>query len=594
MPINKTLIACFLFISTFLSSVLCSAQKSAKARMRPRAPHAVIPYKHTTLNAPPGMVYIKGGSTTIRYNQSTTDTNSNKKASLTSFFIDKTEVTNDQYRQFTNWVIDSIAVVKYLKDDKYFLEQKKGKKGDKAKTESAVAVVDTTKRLGDTTAKTAVVTTPGDTSTKLALSVPDTAITNKRINWAKVDHKKIFNSKDEEIKNKIAPMLDENGNIRKEFYVFSYTYIKPVVNKDGVTKAEYKTVPVNIYPNEAVWAQDMVNSQTDMYVENYFKIEPFNDYPVVGVNWLQANAYAYWRGKGAGAYYKMPHFMKYYHLTYTLPSEAQWVYAAQGYLDMISTPDSLSDSLSKMAGASVPSDSLATPHDSTQMVAILAKAGADSAANASKEQRAELLHKMKKKKHGDYYIADYFRGHDKYKGKYSDEMGTKDFGGPYVDSTPIHRDINGMLENFKQEEGDYWEDGSALTTPVLSFAPNEFGLYNMEGNVAEWCQDAYSPSAYAFVSDLNPVLNYDADSSDVDAMKRKVVRGGSFMSNAGSLTPYYRDLELQNMSHCFIGFRCVMQAPDILYKNVSTRRKTFKGKEANGKPAGTKASSYGL
>jgi len=119
-------------------------------------------------------------------------------------------------------------------------------------------------------------------------------------------------------------------------------------------------------------------------------------------------------------------------------------------------------------------------------------------------------------------------------------------------------------------------------------------LYNMEGNVAEWCQDAYSPSAYAFVSDLNPVLNYDADSSDVDAMKRKVVRGGSFMSNAGSLTPYYRDLELQNMSHCFIGFRCVMQAPDILYKNVSTRRKTFKGKEANGKPAGTKASSYGL
>lgn len=555
--------------------------------MRPRAPHAVIAYRHSTLNAPPGMVYIKGGSTTIRYNQSVTDTNSNKKASLTSFFIDKTEVTNEQYRQFTEWVIDSIAVVKYLKDDKYFIEQKKGKKGDKGKTEnqntSSAALNDTTKRVIDTTNRL-VGLTPGDTSIKLIPSAPDTAITNKRINWAKVNHNKIFNTKDEEIKNKIAPMLDEGGKISKEMYQFSYTYIRPINNKNS-NKAEYRTVAVNIYPNEAVWAQDMVNSQTEMYVENYFKSEPFADYPVVGIDWQQANAYAAWRSKVAGSYYKLPNYMKYYHLTFTLPSEAQWVYAAQGYLDMISTPDSVTDSINKL----VTSDTTQTPHDSLSMAKIMQQAATDSATNASKEKRAEYAHKLKRARHGNYYIADYFRGNDKYGGKYSDELGTKDYGGPYVGSTPIHRDINGMLENFKQDEGDYWEDGAALTIPVLSFAPNEFGLYNMEGNVAEWCQDAYSPSTFAFVSDLNPVLNYDADSTDSDAMRRKVVRGGSFMSNANSLTPYYRDLELQNVSHCFIGFRCVMQAPEILYKNVSTRRKTFKGSQAKGK-----LSAYGL
>ncbi len=67
-----------------------------KSRTRP-----VIPYRHLTLAAPPGMVYVPGGSVTIKYSQSSTDTNSKKRVSLSSFYIDKTEVTNQQYRMFT-------------------------------------------------------------------------------------------------------------------------------------------------------------------------------------------------------------------------------------------------------------------------------------------------------------------------------------------------------------------------------------------------------------------------------------------------------------------------------------------------------------
>ena len=204
---------------------------------------------------------------------------------------------------------------------------------------------------------------------------------------------------------------------------------------------------------------------------------------------------------------------------------------------------------------------------------------------ARADARKARIEKKKADQKFNYYIADYLN-FGKYGGKYGQGQpqggtasGDTAFGDdtPVIDSSPVHFDKFGMLSNFKQDEGDYWEDGAALSTPSMSFAPNEFGLYNMEGNVSEWVMDAYSPSVYSFVSDLNPVLLYDADSSDVEAMKRKVIRGGSFMSNAKALNPYYRDVELQNVAHCYLGFRCVMQAPEILHKNVSTRNRTVKG-----------------
>jgi formylglycine-generating enzyme required for sulfatase activity len=436
-----------------------SVAQQSLSRTRP-----VIPYNHSKLAAPPGMVYIPGGSTVIKYSQSSTDTNSKKKVSLSSFFIDKTEVTNQQYRQFVNWVLDSVAVSTYLKDDKYFLENKSG---------------DSTK---------------------------------KRINWAKVNHKKIFESRDEDIKSKLQPMY-ENGEIKKEMYTFAYTYLKAVGTNTKAKVGEYTTEPVNVYPDEKIWAKDLANSQTDVLVENYFTAPPYDDYPVVGVNWKQARAFAYWRSKTGGGYANIADYMKYYHLTYTLPSEAQWVYAAQETVN-----DNKADETDNNA-----------PEVSTS----------DSTANAPRDSASMAAAAMN----------------------------------PVIDSTPVDQDKHGLLANFKQDEGDYTEDGSAFTLPVMSYAPNRFGVYNMVGNVSEWVLDAYSPSAYAFVSDVNPVLLYDADSTDADAMKRKVVRGGSFMSNAKSLSPYYRDLELQNVSHCYIGFRCVMQAPEILTKKVATRKK---------------------
>lgn len=542
MPINKALATFLLFLTASSVADLCLAQNSKKSRVRP-----VLPYNHATLNAPPGMVYIRGGSTTIRYNPSSTDTNSIKKVSLRAFFIDKTEITNQQYRLFTEWVIDSIAVCDYLKDDKYFLSDKK--EGTSESTGSSVSAAPAPAPADTTGGGTASAV---DTSARPSdFSLFNSDSTRKRIDWTKVNHKRIFESNDPDIRSKIAPLLDENGNIRKDKYMFNFTYLRTVNTVSSANPKQktrkYVHEPINVYPNEACWAEDLTNSQTELLVENYFKVPPYDDYPVVGVTWKQARAYSYWRSITATEYANMPEYMKYYHFTYTLPSEAQWVYAASGYFDMIrSNMDTTGADTTGTAAITSKSDTFVTQHDSTYVAAVIAQSKAKAAA-----------------------------GKDN-----SSAVPAGEGEAPVIDSTPIHQDEKGMLSNFKQDEGDYWEDGAALTLPVMAYAPNEFGLYNMEGNVSEWMLDAYSPSTYSFVSDLDPVLQYDADSTDAEAMHRKVVRGGSFMSNAKALSPYYRDLELDNVSHCYLGFRCVMSAPEVLYKPVTTRKKRLMGHNA--------------
>lgn len=561
-----------------------------KSRTRP-----VIPYRHLTLAAPPGMVYVPGGSVTIKYSQSSTDTNSKKRVSLSSFYIDKTEVTNQQYRMFTEWVIDSIAIVNYLKDDKWFLDPPPGGwKDDAAKNE--VAKVDTTtvkdtllSALGGDMSATAA--TPAATTTPTVAATPANAVTDsngrqirRRINWEIVKHKDIFESNDDEIKAKIAPMFDPvTGKIKEELYTYSYTYLKATGTNKNVKIGEYATESINVYPDEKIWFKDLNNSQVDILVENYFTQPPFDDYPVVGVTWKQARAFAAWRSHTNFDYANIADYLKYYKLQYSLPSEAQWVYAAGKDIknsnqpvatpepEPEATPDSVATAsttapVTDSTGAAMPAT------DSAALSAITAATDGSAAPAAEDEDGGGKKKKKKKKKNSD----------DE---EQVEEVAVVAPAKPDKNATPVDKDRNGsLLVNFKQEEGDYTEDGANFTLPVMSYAPNEFGVYNMIGNVAEWVLDAYSPSAFAFVSDVNPVLLYDADPKDGDAMKRKVVRGGSFVSNAKALSPFTRDYELQDNVHCYIGFRCVMSAPEILSKKVATRRRET-GSTKPGAPA---------
>jgi gliding motility-associated lipoprotein GldK len=126
------------------------------------------------------------------------------------------------------------------------------------------------------------------------------------------------------------------------------------------------------------------------------------------------------------------------------------------------------------------------------------------------------------------------------------------WGGPYT------RNIEGcFLANFKPLRGSYADDGFAQTARVASFFPNDYGLYDMAGNVAEWTSSAYDESAYMYVNDMNPDYKYQALPGDEPRMKRKVIRGGSWKDIEIFLQVSKRTYEYQDSAKSYIGFRCV-------------------------------------
>lgn len=392
----------------------------------------VSAFRGGELPAPPGMVYVPSG--TILYKSSLDSGNVGKNISLSAFFIDETEVTNKQYRAFVNWVADSIAVTDYLNDDQYFLD------------------------------------------------VAGEEIGERQINWDRVRKvSPLWKSNDPTIQERLAPMIVMKGSRRalnEEIVKYRFSYLK----SQGNLEKEYVTDTVSVMPIEDIWSKDFPNSQLMSMDANYFTHESFDYYPVVGVTWRQARAYTDWRGKELMATLMKNSYLSGYQLTFSLPTEAQWQYAAEGKLD---------------------------PRDTIP---------------------------------GTRLTIDGASGQQK------------------------------LAVNYKQGEGTYSRDGATFTVPVKSYIPNAFGIYNMAGNVAEWTLDAYSPSAIAFVNDLNPVLLYDADPEDSDALKRKVVRGGSWKDNGEQLNSETRNYVVDYEPHSYIGFRCVMSAFEMPTSQSKTRR----------------------
>ncbi len=115
-----------------------------------------------------------------------------------------------------------------------------------------------------------------------------------------------------------------------------------------------------------------------------------------------------------------------------------------------------------------------------------------------------------------------------------------------------------LLANFKPGRGNYAEDGGFYTVRADAYWPNDYGLYNMSGNVAEWTGSYFYEGAYNFMSDMSPDIRYDAKESDRPREKRKVVRGGSWKDISYMLQVSTRSYEYQDTAKSYIGFRCVI------------------------------------
>jgi formylglycine-generating enzyme required for sulfatase activity len=93
------------------------------------------------------------------------------------------------------------------------------------------------------------------------------------------------------------------------------------------------------------------------------------------------------------------------------------------------------------------------------------------------------------------------------------------------------------------------------TAPVGSFPPNDLGVYDMGGNVKEWCQDIYHKDAYSRHAKKNP--RYEGKGPS------RVVRGGSFADNTSRLRCTSRDESIAGMKIDHLGFRLVLKRKKI-------------------------------
>ena len=129
--------------------------------------------------------------------------------------------------------------------------------------------------------------------------------------------------------------------------------------------------------------------------------------------------------------------------------------------------------------------------------------------------------------------------------------------GPYIGNSK-----GCFLANFKPGRGDYIADNFEYTCPVRSYWPNDYGLWCMPGNVAEWCEDDFEESGYVYAHDLNPVYRdprYKTQERIPNGANiRKVIRGGSWKDIGYFLSCGTRTYEYADTTKSFVGFRSVV------------------------------------
>src|SRR5574344_234453 len=285
---------------------------------------------------PFGMVLVKRGH--LRMGLETQDslwgkTTPVRNISVDGFWMDDTEITNSEYRQFVEYVRDSIlrerlADPNYGGDKTYKIEEDKN--GDPVKPH-----LDWKKKLprkpneDEMRAIESLYVTNPVTGEKLLdwrqmnyryeiYDYATAALRKNRLNPAE----RSFNT-DHAVSNDVVMISKDTAYVDDEGHIVSKT-----IDRQRSGPWDFlNTYIVNIYPDTTCWVNDFTNSDNETYLRNYYSNPAYNDYPVVGVTWEQANAYCAWRTdyllKGLGTEAK-------YVQRYRLPTEAEWEYAARG------------------------------------------------------------------------------------------------------------------------------------------------------------------------------------------------------------------------------------------------------------------------
>jgi len=418
---------------------------------------------------PLGMALIEGSSFTMgKTDEDITGSLNSPTRTVTvkSFYMDETEITNAEYREFVERVRDSVVRTQLaiLADEAGFGAASADLDADAKPSKRDASGIQAYKFAEpDTTANVYYKYMMDNYGSLGDLNSPTEG---KSLNWNPDlvwDVSQYPDAAYAEAMDSLYVPITETYDGRRIIDTKKLKYLYFTFDREGAARNSgnrkdfIKKNVVQVYPDTTVWVRDFNYSYNDPMHQDYFWHQAYNDYPVVGVTWSQAKAFCDFRTqkknrflsskkKGGG---KVPNFR--------LPTEAEWEYAARGGLEYSKYP----------------------------------------------------------------------------------------WGGPYMIS-----DRGCFLANFKPARGDYAADGALYTIEAKEFGPNDYGLYQMAGNVSEWTNTAYNPASYYLGSTMNP--NVD-DSSN----KRKVIRGGSWKDVAYFLEVSTRDYEYADTARSYVGFRTV-------------------------------------
>ena len=408
---------------------------------------------------PFGMVLVRKGSFLMGSNSQSAvfgQSDNNVMVTVNAFWMDDTEITNSEYRQFVNWVRDSIAYSLLIEeegaDSEFALQSKYESDDEKVLINWRKPIPWGNRFIPDE--PMAEILSPlfydeGRGNLK-------TTVLRYNYTWKNIDQAvKTANQFDV-----ARGRYPKGATVRVDSFwvendeIYYETIERPLLQPSDIVTNGI----ICVYPDTMVWARDFEYAYNDPLLHSYFSAPGYAEYPVVGVTWEQAHAFCHWRTQLLRS---QQHVMV---NAYRLPTEAEWEYAARGGRRMAMYP------------------------------------------------------------WGDRYA----------------------------------RDAEGCyMANFKPYRGSYHNDTGVSTLPVGQFQPNDFGLYDMAGNVAEWTASAYSTSSNMSIHDLNPEFPYMARKEDPNTLKRKVVKGGSWKDISYYLQCGVRTYEYQYEGRSYIGFRCV-------------------------------------